>query len=318
MKKQYALLFFLLLQIGLFAQNRVANGYIYDKDSLQGLEGAEIKVYGIQIKAASNESGEFSLQIPDGYDHLIIRLDGYYTLNYILDNDFYNKLNVIYLESVKTISPTTDATFPGKNTRLRDSIFMTYKNTISLSLLELFSTAIAIRYERFLSPRHALGLHASWYFAGRSVLEPYDAYSDYVQGATFTGFKATPFYRFYILRKGTMGLFLDAKVQYGYFDFDHIWYKYSGRAGFAKPSSFNFRTWGGGISLGVLTRLPKTNNAILNFSVGYQYFPTPTPENHIRQNGDGTTSIMKPDTDWWYKNGPGGRFEVKLTLGGIF
>jgi hypothetical protein len=318
MKKQYALLFFLLLQIGLFAQNRIANGYIYDKDSLQALKGAAVIVSGTPIRAISNESGKFSLQIPDGACHLIISMEGYFRLNYILDNDFHNKLNVIYLESVKTISPATETILPLKDTRLRDSIFLTHKNTISLSLLELFSTAIAMRYERFLHPRHAIGLHASYYILGRSNLDPHVIYSDYVNGATYTGFKATPFYRYYFLRKGTMGLYADAKVQFGYFSFDNIWYMYSHRTGFAKPSSFDFRTWGGGISLGIMTRMPKTKNAILNFSVGYQYFPTPIPENYIRQNGDGTTSILKPDTDWWYKNGPGGRFEVKLTLGGIF
>ncbi len=308
----------MLLQIGLFAQDRIAKGYIYDKDSLQVLKGAELVVSGTKIRAISDESGKFILEVPAGFDHIIIRLDGYYTLSYILDVDFDKKFNVIYLESVKQLIPVPETSIPRKDTRLRDSVFMSHKNTLSLSLIELFSSAIAVRYERFLHPVHAIGLHASYYFLGRSNVEPYDIYSESVQGSTFTGFKATPFYRFYILRKGTMGLFADAKVQFGYFDFDNIWYKYSGRTGFAEASSFNFWTWGGGISLGIMTRMPKTKGAILNFSVGYQYFPTPVPANYIRQNGNGTISILKPDTDWWYKNGPGGRFDVKLTLGGIF
>lgn len=318
MIKQYALLFFLLLQIGLFAQDRIANGYIYDKDSMQVLKGAEILVHGTQIKGTSNELGKFSLEIPDGYDHIIISMDGYYTLNYLLDNDFHKKLNVIYLESLKFISSPIEPDLPKEDTRTRDSIFQSYKNTVSLSVLELFSIAIALRYERFLRPRHAIGLHASYYVRGRSNLDPPYIYSDYVGGATYNGFKATPFYRYYLLRKKTMGLFADAKVQFGYFNFDNIWYMYSHRTGFAEPSSFDFWSWGGGISLGVMTRMPKTKNAILNFSLGYQYFPSPTPENYIRQNGNGTISILKADTDWWYRNGPGGRFEVKLTIGGIF
>lgn len=313
MKKQCILYLFLMLPIALFAQEQ-ARGYVYDKVSKMAVVGAEVKAQYDTVVAITNEDGEFALDIPKGNHNIIISKKNYYTLSYVLNSDFLNKPIVIYLTSYNTINSHS------KSFLTRDSLFMTYKNAVSLSIIELFAVAIAMRYEHFLTPKHAVGLHGSYYISGRGSMDPYvfDYYNDSPNGSTYTGFKAALFYRYYLMRKKTMGLYAEAKIPFGYFDFDYIWYEYSHRTGFANSASYSFWTFGGGISFGVMTRMPKTKQGVMNFSIGYQYFPTPTPQNYIRQNGNGTISILKADTDWWYKNGPGGRFEVKLTLGGIF
>ena len=78
----------MLIQLGLCAQNRIAEGYVYDKDSVQALVGVEIKVHGTQIEVITNEKGEFAIDIPEGSDHLIFSMEGYYTLNYLLNKNF--------------------------------------------------------------------------------------------------------------------------------------------------------------------------------------------------------------------------------------
>ncbi len=312
MKKQCLLILCLIFSITIYAQER-AQGFVYDKESKAAVVGAEIRVLETEIRDTTDESGVFDIKIPEGHSNIIISKENYYTLSYILDRGFQREPSVIYIEP---------ASFIDENLRKlpnRDSLFLTYKNAVSLSIIELFAVAIAIRYERFISsPKHSIGLHASYYVKGMSDFEPYSYGDDSPYGSTYTGFKAVPFYRFYPLRKKTMGLFAEAKIPFGYFAFDYIFYKYSGRTGFANPSLYNFWTWGAGISIGIMTRLPKSNQGILNFSVGYQYFTMPEPDNYLRNNGNGTISILEPGIDWWYERGPGGRFEVKLTIGGIF
>lgn len=312
MIKQCLFILFLMLSIANYAQES-AQGFVYDKESKAAVVGAEVRVLETEIRDTTDESGVFDIKIPEGHSNIIISKENYYTLSYILDRGFEQKPIVIYIESASVIDENL------RELPNRDSLFLTYNNALSFSIIELFAVAIALRYERFISsPKHSIGLHASYYVKGMSEFEPYSSDDDSPYGSTYTGFKAVPFYRFYPLRKKTMGLFAEIKIPFGYFDFDYIFYKYSGRAGFARPSSYNFWTWGAGISIGIMTRLPKSNQGILNFSVGYQYFPMPEPDNYIRNNGNGTTSILKPGTDWWYGSGPGGRFEVKLTIGDIF
>lgn len=314
MKKQYILFLFLMLSIGINAQERIAKGYVYNKD-VEAVAGAKIRLVETQITATSNEDGEFAIEIPEGYNHIIISKENYYTLNYILNDDFQKELTIIYIESIKEVD-TQGAELAQKDTRHFDSIFLNYKNSVSLSLLELFSVAIAIRYERFLSPKHAIGLHASYYILGQSTFEPYYLYNGTPYGATYTGFKAVPFYRFYPVRTQTSGFFIDAKIPFGYFDFNYVDYYYSpGYVSYETP--FNFWTLGGGLSIGVMTRLPKTKHGVLNLSLGYQYFPIPEPDKYVT-TANGATRYYSSDTDWWYKRGPGGRFDLKLTIGGIF
>ncbi len=162
--------------------------------------------------------------------------------------------------------------------------------------------AIATRYERFLTPNHSIGLHTSYYIRGSgSVTSIGYNYGDYNTVATYTGLKMAPFYRVYPLRKNAFGLFLDAKIPFGYFNFNTREYRYD---------QYSFWTVGFGISAGIMSRLPKSNHGVINFSIGYQYFPIVEPK---WLNAYGYSII-----DWWTKAGPGAHFEVKLTIGGIF
>jgi len=138
--------------------------------------------------------------------------------------------------------------------------------------------------------------------------------------STYTGFKMAPFYRFYLARKKTMGIFLDAKVPFGYFYFDNLEYRYSrGISSYLSMSvTRSFWTWGGGMSVGFMARLGKSKHGLINFSLGYQYFPMAEVPKSIDKVYPNVTLTHETDINWWKDTGPGASFEVKLTIGGIF
>ncbi len=280
MKKQHILLLFILLSVGLQAQ-KTATGYILDKDSHAALEGVEVGVEGEEQRYTRKP----------GFQGGKIR---------------------IYLESYKPLN-----TYSEKRLE-EDSLFPTFKNAVSISILEFFAVGVGLRYERFLAKKHAVGLHASYYFYGLSPSN-YSDPSGYQSRATYTGFKMQPFYRFYPVRQKAKGLFLEAKIPFGYFDFDKITYRYRTTTHLTQSISPKFWTWGFGFSVGLMARIPGSKHGLVNFSLGCQYFPmVDVPKSIPREVSMGSTINLTADTSWWYLLGPGSYFEVKLTFGGIF
>ncbi|MBE9485145.1 MAG: hypothetical protein IMY74_09880, partial [Bacteroidetes bacterium] len=181
-----------------------------------------------------------------------------------------------------------------------------------------FAVGIGLRYERFLTKKHAVGLHATYYFNGLSPSNYADP-GGYQSRASYTGVKMQPFYRFYPMRQKAKGLFLEAKIPFGYFDFDKITYRYRTTTHLTQSISPEFWTWGFGFSVGLMARIPGSKHGLVNFSLGYQYFPlVDVPKSIPREVSMGSTINLTADTSWWYSVGPGSYFEVKLTFGGIF
>ena len=196
-----------------------------------------------------------------------------------------------------------------------DSLFFTYKYAISLSLLEVFNGAVAMRFEWFIAKKHSLGIHASFYLFGHNPVtlgSEYDYYSRYL------GVKTSPFYRFYPIRKRSFGLYLEGKVQFGYIYFTKLDYHYSNSLNPRVTTEETMHNIGWGVSVGISFGLPKTKHAIMNISAGYQYFPIDVPETIQYETEDGTILTLPTDTGWWYRGGPGTAFDLKITIGGIF
>lgn len=279
MKKHFILILLLFISFGLFGQNRSAKGYVLDKDSRAAIKGAEVRVKDEKTMALTNESGEFIVEVP--------------MKSYKEGENYAEKR----LEN--------------------DSLFLTYKNAVSISLIEFFAVGLGLRYERILTPKHALGMHATYYFYGISP-NHYDIFGEYQAESEYTGIKLVPFYRFYLKGQKAVGFFLDAKIPFGYFDFEKIVYanenfKHLG----STRISPNFWTWGFGASIGIKARMAK--HGFINFSVGGQYFPmVDIPESIPKEVGNGEYISFKPNSDWWNHVGPGAYVEVKLTIGGIF
>lgn len=309
MKKVTAASLLILLFIAAFAQERIAKGYVLDEHSRAPIEGALVNVYDTSIVNFTDKAGVFNIMIPKRRRHLLISHEDYLTKKIILGPGFQHKKTSILLESIDSEAIIL------KEKQVRDSTLLTYKNALSLSLVELFSVAIAVRYERYISKQQSIGIHSSFYVYGfkPNLGSEYDIYANY------NGIKAVPFYRFYPIRKAEVGLFIEGKIPFGYFDFKEIEYRYSTSSNRKMSTAYTFWTWGFGISLGVMRPIPRAKHGFINISIGYQYFPMVEPPEHLYEDvGGGTTLTYTTETDWWYMPGPGSVFDLKLTIGGIF
>jgi hypothetical protein len=198
---------------------------------------------------------------------------------------------------------------------MQESTFLRYRNTLSLSLIELFAVAIAVRYERFIGKNHSVGAHCSFYINGRN---PVNMGSEHDYYHEYQGFKLAPAYRFYPYRKKSKGLFLEAKIPFGYIHFSKLDYHSTAYTHLDVYKEYSTWTYGPSICLGVSFYLPKTKHGIITISFGYQNFPIDVPEEASRTINSNVTLSFPTNIDFWYMPGPGSNFEMKFLIGGIF
>lgn len=309
MKKAFAFSLLLLCISIVHAQDKIAKGYVLDEESHAIIAGARVNVVDTTIINYTDSNGYFSIDIPKRRRYLEISKENYAPRKIALGPSFQHKTLRVYLQSPKEVEKVT------KVKKDQDSLFLSYKNTASLSIIELFAVAIAGRYERFITPRHSIGMHGSFYIYGRNITlgSEYDYYNAY------HGFKLAPAYRFYPLRKGTFGVFLEAKIPFGYIYFSKLDYHHSYQQS-SRGVNIKYSQWTAGysISAGVSLVLSKTKHIIMNVSAGYQHFPIDFPETATKTVSDGHTMELPTDTNWWYNAGPGSKYEIKVLIGKIF
>ena len=299
-----------------FSQNRIARGYVLDMQSRAAIDSAMVAVYDTGILTYTDYSGFYSIQVPKKRRHLNISHKDYESKRVVLAPGFQHKKIKVYLR------PNTFIEQQAKQQKLQDSAVLKAKNILSLSMIEILAVAIGVRYERFIALRHSLGIHNSWYVYGRK----FNLGSEYSLYAYYNGFKVAPFYRFYPIRSAKVGLFLEGKIPFGYFDFSTYEYHYYSNDNQKMDYAYSFWTWGVGVSVGVMvggSKIQKDGNKrwkpTFNISLGYQYFPmVEPPKNIYKQITPEYRRRYYTETNWWYQYGPGGYFEVKVTIGGIF
>ena len=182
---------------------------------------------------------------------------------------------------------------------------------MSLSLAEIFSVAIAGRYEYFISKNHSIGAHLSIYVYGRNTIALGSEHDYY---PVFHGFKLAPAYRYYPGKKRR--IFLEGKIPVGYYHFSKLEYHYG--YSFETNIKYSFWTTGFGASVGIVIPLKRTKTGIITVSAGYQYFPTKAPEEIEVQQNDGTLLRYETNNYWWYHGGPGSVLDIKILIGGLF
>ena len=314
MKKAIALSLLLLCISVVHAQDKIAKGYVLDGESHAIIAGARVNVVDTTIINYTDSNGYFSIDIPRRRRYLEISKENYAPRKIALGPGYQHKTLRVYLQLPRVIEKVS------KKKRNQDSAFMSYKNAFSLSLFELGAVAIAVRYERFLAKRHSMGIHVSSYVYGHSYFGELSSatYGPYKINSKYLGFKAAPFYRFYAYLKSTLGVFIDAKIPFGYFNFYDLEYQFSSSNHTTVSVSHSFWTYGVGVAAGCMFALPRTKHGFVNISFGYQYFPVVKgPESLTLDYG---TYVLTYHTnyEWWYMPGPGSSFEFKLTMGGIF
>ena len=296
--KKYSILVIFLISLHLAGQDKLARGYIINKRDNTAVPNAKITETRTGSSTITDSAGFFEFYVPKKTRSIMVTHDDYKPLHYGLHPHKSTKKLLLKVNPYHFEDPYTE--------------WATYKNAIMLSPSELINGAVAVRYERFIKKKHAIGIHTSFYLFGyNSFLLDFGYYP-----ANFTGIKLTPFYRYYPVRAHRYGLFLEGKFSYGYFDFSTLTYGYANY--YRKNLPETFSTVGAAIAVGWMFRLPKTKHGIANLSLGVQTFPFTGNTSKLAPRSDGEMVVWTTNPYWWYVWSPGAVFEVKFTIGGFF
>lgn len=302
MKQYIIVLLFAFIPVLVLSQNKIAKGYVLDDVTRAPIDSAIVAVYDTMIYTYTDVTGYFGIQVPKRRRHLDISHKDYETRRIILGPGFQQRDTKIALQSIKNIQKD-------------DSTFYSYRNSLSLSILEFFHVAIGVRYEWFISKSHSVGAHCSFYINGRN---PFNLGSEHDYYHEYQGFKLAPAYRYYPIRKKHVGVFLEGKIPFGYIDFTKLDYHSTHYTHLDIYKEYSTWVYGLSFALGVSFYLPKPKHGVITLSFGYQYFPFDVPEYASRTLSNGVTLMLPTDMDWWYFPGPGSYFEMKFMIGGIF
>jgi hypothetical protein len=294
LKKLLFVVNLLLLANFSFAQNTLLEGKIINSKSGLSVPSAKIIRLDSLFDVRSDQKGFFKISVPETgtVELLFSHPDFILTTKEIVPK----QVNAPLLISLTPIE------------RKADTLYLHYNNIVSFFPTELLNGAIALRYERFIKPRHSIGLHSSLYLFG--FIHPVPPITYYNYEADFRGFKLGPFYRYYINRKTERGVFIEAKPLVGYFNFYHLGKKSTSSIVYNPKETWLF---GGSTAIG-LSFIPNGKRLIINLSLGFQYFPIKF-ENSIPDDYGYTSEFSD---SWWYWGGPGSYIEFKFSIGGIF
>lgn len=306
MKKTLITLILIITVLCGYSQYKTAKGLVLDKKDKEVIPNTFVKINDTTIDTYTSNTGEFVIDVPNSFRSLTISHNDYMEREIILRPGFHLKPTIIYLQSKNSYEQTI------KEKKTKDSIFESSRNTLSVSLIEILSVAIAGRYEYLLFKKHSIGAHLSLYVYGRNTVSLGSEHDYY---PVFHGFKLAPAYRFY-LGRNQRKLFLEGKIPIGYFYFSRLEYHYSNSL--EKSISYSFWSSGYSASAGITIPMRKKKGGIITISAGYQFFPIKVPGSIEREIYDGTILKYTTDNYWWYFGGPGSKLEIRFLLGGVF
>lgn len=279
-----------------YRENMLIIGEVVDYYKGKPVEGAIIRMEDNKIIAYTNIEGDFKTSVPRTNRTLIVNRELFAPeiVPVNLDGKGDYELRVKLKKSILTKA---------------DTAWKDRKNLLTFSVLELLNGGIGLRYERFIKRKHSVGLHATSYFFGFSWPMLWHTMDD----NRFTGIKVAPFYHFYVLKHPGFAGYAEIKPIIAYFDFYSLDYAMKYEPEYEKNVSTYFWTGGIGVAWGWLF-FPHRSNFTVGLSLGLQIFPWNVPETITDENG----STWEINKTWWYFGGPGGVFEFKFTIGGIF
>ncbi|HEY9116098.1 MAG TPA: hypothetical protein VIN10_15480 [Bacteroidales bacterium] len=294
------------------------NGRFIYKDSEKDLKLVEGFVYNANLK---DPLGKVAIAIDSGKIIGYTNNRGYYS--FILPKTTESLLLSYPDFQSKTIATSTTKATLYPLSYSKDDVFREqYKNSITISLLELFQGGLSIRYERFLKTNHSVGLLFAGYFFNPD--DTYNFHYEYndelmfgVTGEQFEGYKLSPFYRFYPFRNATTGGFIEAKFVAGYFSFPELIYRDVKNSDiyYTVKTPTDFWSFGGGISWGnTFTK----DHFVFSISEGIQILPMKVPQSYIYVADPNNSFEMEPVTGWWYFRGAGAVIDLKISIGWVF
>lgn len=176
------------------------------------------------------------------------------------------------------------------------------KNSLTFSPIILPWGRLELTYERYIKTKFSLGVILKWYYKEQNSM-----YNKY------TAYQASPFFRYYFVRKKSYGFYMQAKLMIAYFDFRKLLFEWDN---IVEYSEDRFWTGGAGFAIGYNDILGNTKHLILDMHVGYQVLPALYP-GKMTVDGYGNLPFTSR-TLWWYIGGPGSVIEVRISIGGIF
>jgi hypothetical protein len=273
--------------------NKSISGKVYDSNNDQPIAGVNIEMAGHKVIAVTNSQGSFYSGIPENSRFIVASHPDYKPLKISFDPEKKKQRFSLVMER--------------KQYSRSDTAWKTFYNEISITANEFFLSALGLHYQRYISFRHAVGLHFSWYFHGVGLTMN-------VSSSEYTGIRFSPYYRYYLFRSIKRNFFAEGHLSAGHFDFSKLYYGYIGDARYGEFYKDSFLTYGLGLGIGFSFILPKTKHGIINIYSGFRYFPMPV-EQFKSSEYYGSLGVVD---NWWYFYGPGSIVELKLTLGGIF
>lgn len=288
--KSISSIFFLLLVIVSFGQEKKMNtitGYVSNTTSKSGIEG--VKVYDKKSSGLcyTDSLGFYAIEIRKGPNSLFYSHHKYESVAIGL-RPKNKRLDVAMKPLDSPVLPDTS-----------DKPLL--KNMIVIFPLNFIFGALQMRCDRFIKPKHSLGLSGVWYYAGRY---PFN-------NTKFTGFKVGPSYRYYPIRDNNFGMYIQAIAMLAHFDMSDLRYSYDN---LIKDVEDSFWTGGLGAAFGFTKDVGLTGHTIIDISVGVQYLPFLVPRTMDSNYG----VRFSAHDEWWYVGGPGSVIELKFSIGGIF
>jgi len=277
-----------------FEENKLVTGRASDPFASVDLTGVSISLTNGLVVGESGSSGRFWVAVPDETDSLVFTHTDYFATSIKLKDGRYEYINLGFVKLTK------------KKMTLEDTIWSNYKNALSVAINEITNGGVALRYQRYFSNNQSLGLYATYYLGfGIELIG--------LQKMSFDGFKVSLAYRRFTDRKIKKGLYGEARISGGYFNFGDL---YSGSAFDGVSAPDEFLSMGLGIGGGFFTKLAKLKHGFLNFYLGLQYFPIYHQEKGFYEHDEKHSSVS--NYGYWYSHGPGSIVEIKIIVGGLF
>jgi hypothetical protein len=304
----------LIIALGLaefaFCQQRIVHGDVKNSRTEVPVKGALVQLLKTEIQVFTDSLGVFSINVPKDHRSIMITHDDYKPVTIFFNKPGYWN-HPVHLKMAPVLSKQMDIHYA-------DSVFRIHKNVLTVLPFELITGSLGVQYERFFKVRHSFGLHSSVYLFGWG-------YSFHTEGGAnnkFTGFRISPFYRFYSHGAGSTRFFVEGKFITGYFDMHPLLYRINVGDWFeldyiAVKKNLSFWSCGAGIALGWAIKMPTFSYGIFNLSIGLQYFPLLAPRSVDAQYDHYYNSYELNET-WWYLGGPGSIIQVKLAYGWLF
>ncbi len=259
-------------------------GKVINRKSGLEISNATVSTMDSAYSVKTLKLGSFFIKVPRSTDALVFSHEDYHTKVFKLKPS----KRVVNVELRRNTPDSMD--LPKLN------------NTISFLPTKLITGAFSMRLERFIEHKYSGGIYITYYFKGRQ----------YFGSEEYTGIKVSPYFRYYIQRNKSYGVYVQATVIIAYFDFTKLNYQYE--HSYTKSFETNFWTGGIGGAFGITDIVKNSKHFIIDINVGWQLLPPLYPTEITGEHGE----TYSHNNLWWVVGGPGSIVEIKLAVGGIF